>query len=194
MQAGHSQVDRVQQRGVALGFGGSQFLLDVLDGLSRSGQHSRLVGKSNYAVIVLRVGISEELLHRLPLDDELVAHTSTQVEHETHRYGSILVGEITHHLPPVVLENTEVFPLQTQDRTVHGIGHRHRDQYPVHVHVQRGRMRQQEATFIRRQRRQGRGLVRTVAWHHMDFIRRLRASGRAPEKDCHTQRNAETSA
>src|ERR1035441_2767825 len=134
----HCQVDRVQQRGSALGLGKGELVLDLLQ-VAREGlnQVGRIV-ELHQEELVLRIGQLEKLRHCQSRFVELVAHAAAAIEDHAHRERRVLAGELSDLLRLLIFRQFEVLLFESGDKAVHGVGDRDRNQYQRAVHTDVG--------------------------------------------------------
>ena len=131
-----AQIDGIQEGGAAPGRGEHHAGLQLLDAVGENAGELGALVEADQEEFILWVGGLEELDGGFAGLGNLVGHAAAEVEDDADGNGHVLGGEMDNLLLDVVLEDAEIFGVQTGDQAAVGIGDSDVDQSQVHVNLQ----------------------------------------------------------
>lgn len=133
----HRQVDRIDQRGFPFRSGEEQTALYVRDIVREIPLEFSAIGKGHQKRLVFGIGSLPKRPRRQPRFVHLATHAPAGVEHQPHGKRSVFAAERHDRLLLLVVIDAEVIPTEPAYNAAHPIGHGHRHEYKVYVHLDR---------------------------------------------------------
>src|SRR5436309_9652095 len=149
--------------------------MNVSKRLRSIGNHLWLVGKGNYEIVVLRIGVVEELRSRIAHGVDLVRHAAAEVDEDPHQKRRIFCPEVLDLLFTAALVKLEVVPREIDHRMILDVSHSYRNQHHLHIHTQMPLRFLQRTMFS----------TRLFTRSDVDIVASLRDSRQPDEKSSH---------